>query len=308
MIKPPRMTAQATALARCPSQPEAMLVKSTQFSVPPAWAQQTVVLMACTVLVASGMLLRLALIPSPLLAAVVLAVLVAAPVIGCAASRLADWPDRGWAEQEHRHHQALPAQVRCSPALDALYDHLLDAPAGRWRSVHLASPPPPPAGRQPTVMVCHSGNHLLAVIHRNLLDEDPTVAVACLARALATMRGWRFQLCTATYLARPGGLLVAGWAVRWPWLLPALALWQAITTLTLWLTELSADRCTLAHHGRTEVLRCLLPPSSSQPRTTLARWRRWVLTAVTTATGCLPPPRRLRRALATISHHQGTIP
>jgi hypothetical protein len=235
----------------------------------------------------------------------------AAPALWPAIRRAADRPGRddGWTVQEQAYWQALPVQLRCSPALDGIEDYLATAPRGRWRSVHLAFPLTTPG--QPEVSVYPHGNRLLIVVHRDLLEQgmDPARAVTWVARSLAVMRGWRFQLRLATRpAARLGGLLIVTWAVPWPWLPLALAAVQATMTAGGWLAELAADRYILTHLGPTELLAHLPPPASRTPSPCScrapARWRGRARTAITAAAGFLPPPTRLRRALATTRQPQ----
>jgi hypothetical protein len=263
----------------------------------------TLALMCCAVMVGYGLLLRTAMIPSPTLAAGCLAAVAAAPAVWSAIRRVADRPGRddGWAGQEHAHWQALPVQLRCSLALDAIGDYLATAPRGWWRSVHLAFPLTAPG--QPEVSVYPHGNRLLIVVHRDLLEQgmDPARAVTWVARNLAVMRGWRWQLRLATRPAvRLGSLLIVSWAVPWLWLPLALAAVQATMTAGGWLAELAADRHILTHHGPTGLLGHLPPPASPAPPagSSSVRWRGRARTVITAAAGFLPPPARLRRALA----------
>ncbi|HEY2577185.1 MAG TPA: hypothetical protein VGI74_12845, partial [Streptosporangiaceae bacterium] len=209
--------------------------------------------------------------------------------------------------QEQAHWQALPVQLRCSPALDGIQDYLAQAPRGWWRSVHLAVPLTVPG--QPEVSVYPHGNRLLIVVHRDLLEQGiaPAHAVGWVARKLAVMRGWRFQLHLAiSPTVRMGGLLIVSWAVPRPWLPVALAAVQAVMIAGGWLIELAADRYILIHHGPAELVRHLPPlPGRNPPRSCYCsgsrrvRWRGWVLSALAAAAGVLPPPARLRHTLAT---------
>jgi hypothetical protein len=266
-------------------------------------------LMCCAVMVAYGLLLRRSMIPSPALAAGCLAAVATAPGAWSAIRRVADRPGRddGWAGQEQAHWQALPVQLRCSLALDAVGDYLDSAPRGWWRSVHLAVPLTVPG--QPEVSVYPHGNRLLAVVHRDLLEQGmaPSHAVAWVARKLAVMRGWRFQLRLATSPAvRMGSLLIMSWAVPRSWLPAALAAVQAAMIAGGWLIELAADRYILVHHGPAELFRHLPPlPGRNPPGCCYCYcsrpvpWRGWVLSALAAAAGFLPPPTRLRHTLAT---------
>lgn len=260
----------------------------------------------CAAMVCYGLMLRSAMIPPPALGAACLTAVIAAPALCSAIRRVADRPghDDGWARQEQAHWQALPAQLRCSRTLDRIEDYLATAPLGQWRSVHLAVPLTVPG--QPGVCLYPHGNRLLIVVHRDLLEEgmDPARAVTWIARTLAMMRGWRYQLRLATSPpARMGGLLIAGWAVPWPWLLASLAAFQADMIVCGWLIELTADRYVLIHHGLAEALRHLPTPPSRAPRpyscvhSRAVRWRGWALAAIAASAGYLPPPNRLRRAL-----------
>jgi hypothetical protein len=57
------------------------------------------------------------------------------------------------------------------------------------------------------------GNRLLLMVHQDLMRDDPSFAVTCVARTLAMSRGWRLQVALAPRWLWYGGPVVVGWTV-----------------------------------------------------------------------------------------------
>lgn len=271
----------------------------------PPWLQHGAPPIALGILVASGVALRVLVMPlRPALAWAVLAVLTAAPIAVSAVRRLANRADPARLAREEREHRAtLSGRVRWS-TLDAVDAYLATVPLGRWASVHLCVPQP--AGGQALVSVYPHGNRLLVMVHQNLMRDDPSFAVTCVARTLALARGWRLQLALAPRWLWYGGPVVVGWAVGWPWLAPALAAVLTVGMLTRWLAELAGDRYAITHHERKDVLEFLhqaryQPAGGPHPLACRCPecWGHRASMAAMTLTGLLPAPVSLRWALAT---------
>jgi hypothetical protein len=260
---------------------------------------------ALGIFVACGVALRTLVVPlRPGLAWVVLAGLVAAPMLVYGMRRAAGRGDLArLVREENEHWATVRGRVRWE-TLDAVDAYLARAPRGRWRSVHLSVPQP--AGGQAAVSAYPRGNRLLLMAHQDLMRDDPSFAVTCVARTLAMSRGWRLQVALAPRWLWYGGPVVVGWAVGWPWLLAALAAVLAFFMLVTWLAELAGDRYAITHHPRKDVLEFVrqarwIPMGGPHPLACRCPqcWRARAVKVAMAAAGLLAVPVSLRWALAT---------
>jgi hypothetical protein len=131
--------------------------------------------------------------------------------------------------------------------------------------------------------------------------ERPEVAAFTMAHEIRHPAGWTCHLSVAAAQARAAGLLIAGWAVPWPWLPAALAIVQVAHAAAVWVTEIGCDLGAARTEGRRAGLElaAYLISLKRQPAPAPGRsWRSRILRLVVIAAGLNPhPPLRLRRVL-----------
>src|SRR5579875_2267755 len=256
----------------------------------PWWVSFSLVLALLVLLVCTGAALRMVVVPGTALTVALVAGLVAVPSAFTLVRRLTD---RGWAGYERENHQVA---AEGSHVLEAIVGYLDALPKRRWDWVQVLVTV---EGRgQSAISVHPSRNHLLVAVQGDQISElGPTFAVTSVARMVSLTCGWRYQSRVTLCFVRLGGLIILGWAVRWPWLLVALGIFQAAATAMSWLIELSADRYVLVHCPRKTALQVLSSASASDSPDP-ATWRKWVVLIISMLSARLPPPDWLRQAIA----------
>ena len=127
----------------------------------------------------------------------------------------------------------------------------------------------------------------------------PSDAAFVIAHEVRHPAGWTKHLSLAAFAARQAAWLAAGWAVPWPWLIPALAAIQIGYAAACWVTEAGCDIGGARVVGRGAALGFFAHRQAldRQPRPgpAWARRARRALTCV--AVPAAHPPWRLRAAI-----------
>jgi hypothetical protein len=138
---------------------------------------------------------------------------------------------------------------------------------------------------------------LLVVLGEHLAYGLPELAVAVLAHERRHVTYRRFFLFSLSAIAGTFGLLVAGWAVPWPALLPVAAGVRIGAVAVLWAVEVSCDVGAAREVGAGAMIASIDYKQRTREgaRALWPAWRRWTVSALTWASGPEHPPYAVRR-------------
>ena len=142
------------------------------------------------------------------------------------------------------------------------------------------------------------GGRLLVILGEHLACGQAGLAAAVLGHERRHVTGWRMHAYALADIAGTWGLIVAGWAVPWPALLPVVAALRVAMTAVLWAIEISCD----IGGGRDTSPAAMIATLDFKERAECgarALWpagKRRAVSVLTWAAGQAHPPFRVRRA------------
>jgi hypothetical protein len=207
-----------------------------------------------------------------------------------------------WARAALVHEESLHGQVP-APVFQQLKAVMARMTAGtRWHSAHLY------VARCTDVDPVHYGaccaggtyprnGRLLVILGEHLLQGQPEIALATLAHEQRHVTQRRLYLYAVAAVTGTLGLVVVGWAVPWPALLPVAAAVRIGAVLLLWAIEFSCDLGAAGDVGKDAIAEAVSYKQRTKggSRALWPAWQRVVVGILTWVAGPEHPPYAMRR-------------
>jgi hypothetical protein len=211
-----------------------------------------------------------------------------------------------WARAAAVHQESIRGRVP-APAYQQITAVMSRMTAGtRWEKAHLyiarCTEEKP---EQVHYQACCAGGtyprngRLLVIVGEHLAYGLPEVALGILAHERRHVTPLRVRLYFIASVAGTLGLMVAGWAVPWPVLLPVAAAIRIGAVLLLWAIEVSCDLGAASDVGKGAIIEAVNYKQRTREgaRALWPAWQRRAVNVLTWVTGPEHPPYGLRRWL-----------
>lgn len=218
-----------------------------------------------------------------------------------------------WARAAAVHEESLQGQVP-APVFQQLKVVTRRMTAGtRWHSAHLYVARCTDTSPVHYGACCAGGTYpqtgrLLVILGAHLVHGQPEIALATLAHERRHVTSRRLYLYAVAAVTGTLGLVVAGWAVPWPALLPVAAAVRYGAVLLLWAVEFSCDLGAAGDVGRDAITEAVSykQRTKSGSRALWPAWQRAVVGTFTWVAGPEHPPYAVRRwAIRTLARTPG---